>query len=538
MSDVTDMERSKGKRRAMIDENQFFREVTLRISSSLEIEEALAETFDYLQHFLPLEIISLNYYDPERAAAYTTASYSVDKGAVRFEEKAPLFRMDETTIEKLRREGASVDRKHVVRIFNQPQSDPIYRAFARFHNDLGLSSFSYVMLRLDIQANYQGVLLLSARGYDAFSEEHARLIQIVEEPIAIAMSNARRYWETLRLKDQLAEDNRAMHREMENISGNQVVGADFGLRQVMELVRQVSPMNSPVLLQGETGTGKEVIANAIHMASPRREGPLIRVQCGAIPETLLDSELFGHEKGAFTGAVQTKRGRFERADGGTIFFDEIGELTLDAQVKLLRVLQEQKFERLGGAQTLSVDARVIVATNRNLQELVQEKQFREDLWFRLNIFPIHLPPLRQRKEDIPALVQWLTDRKSREMGLPEQPMLAPGAMDQLLAYDWPGNVRELQNAIERAIILSRGKYLTFPHIGSRPMAEGAAEAAGKDDDFPSLDRVTSDHIRHALSLAEGRVQGKEGAAQLLGINASTLRARMRKLGISFGRKPR
>lgn len=521
----------------MIDENQFFREATLRITSSLEIEHALAETFGYLQPFFPLEIISLHYYDPERAAAYAVASYSVDVGAIRFEEKEPLFRMDRKTIENLRREGASVDREHVVGIFNQPRSDPIYRGFARFHRDLGLSSFSYLMLRLDIQANYQGVLLISAQGYDAFTQEHARLIQIVEEPFAIAMSNARRYREVVHLKDQLAEDNKAMHREMEHLSGNQVVGADFGLRQVMELVRQVAPMNAPVLLQGETGTGKEVIANAIHMASPRGENPLIRVQCGAIPDTLLDSELFGHEKGAFTGAMQTKRGRFERANGGTIFFDEIGELTLDAQVKLLRVLQDHKFERLGGAQTITADVRVIVATNRNLQEMVEKKRFREDLWFRLNIFPIHLPPLRQRKEDIPALVQWLLDGKTREMGLPTHPMLAPEAMDQLFAYDWPGNVRELQNVIERAIILSRGRPLEFPHLGFTQMAEMAEEVTGDGDSFPPLDQVVSDHVRHALSLTGGRVQGDGGAAQLLGINASTLRARMRKLGIPFGRNP-
>ena len=519
----------------MIDENQFFREVTLRISSHLEIEQALVKTFDYLKSFMPINVITLLYYDPERAAAYIMASFSEHEGAVGFDEREPLFRMDEETIERLRREGASVDREHVVRFINQPRSDPIYRAYAQFLGPLGLSSFSYLMMRLDIQADYQGVLLISAEGHNMYTQDHARMIRTVEEPFAIAMSNARRYREITRLRDQLVEDNKAMHREMEHLSGNQVVGADFGLRQVMELVRQVAPMNAPVLLQGETGTGKEVIANAIHMASPRGEGPLIRVQCGAIPDTLLDSELFGHEKGAFTGAVQTKRGRFERADGGTIFFDEIGELTLDAQVKLLRVLQDHKFERLGGTQTIAADVRVIVATNRNLQEMVQGKRFREDLWFRLNVFPIHLPPLRQRREDIPALVQWLINRKSREMGLPEQPMLAPGAMEQLLAYDWPGNVRELQNAIERAIILSWGKSLAFPQLELRPITEGAAETAGVGDGFPSLDQVASDHIRHTLSLTGGRVQGKRGAAQLLGVNASTLRARMRKLGIPFGR---
>ena len=517
----------------MVDENRFFREATLRITSSLEIGLALAGTFEHLKQFMPAEVISLHYFDPERDACFTMARYSARHGSAGHADE-PVFRMDQETVDRLRGEGASVDAEHTTRIYNRPRPDAIYQGFAGFLADLGLSPFSCIMLRLDIEANYQGVLLVSARGHDAFTEEQARLIRIMEEPVAIAMSNARRYLEAVRLRDQLADDNRAMHRELEHISGDQVVGADFGLRRVMDLVRQVAPMNSPVLLMGDTGTGKEVIANAIHMASPRREGPLIRVQCGAIPDTLLDSELFGHEKGAFTGAIQAKRGRFERADGGTIFFDEIGELTLDAQVKLLRVLQEREFERLGGSQTISVDVRVIAATNRNLEEAVRERRFREDVWFRLNVFPIHLPPLRQRKEDIPALVQWLMARKCREMGLPEHPDLAPGAMEMLQAYDWPGNVRELQNIIERALILCRGGELAFPHLGTAASGIAVADPGSSPGDFPPLDHMVSEHIQRAMSLAGGRVQGDGGAAQLLGVNPSTLRARMRKLGVPFG----
>ena len=532
---LMDREIAKGSRMTRIDEDGFFREVTVRITSSLEIKKALARTFEYLKQFIPMEVISLHYYVPERAAAYTMASFSQTQGAVGLDETAPLIRIDKKVMDKLRQEGATVDEDRRVAIFNRPKSDPIYRAIARFLEPLGLSCFSNLMLRLDIHGDYQGVMLISAGRHDAFTQEHARLIQIVAEPIAIALSNARRHWETQRLKDLLAEDNKAMHRDLEHLTGNQVVGADFGLRRVMELVRKVAPMNCPILLEGETGTGKEVIANAIHMASPRRDGPLVRVQCGAIPETLLASELFGHEKGAFTGAVQAKRGRFERADHGTIFLDEIGEITLDAQVELLRVLQEKEFERLGGTHTVTVDVRVIAATNRNLAEMVQRGRFREDLWFRLNVFPIQLPPLRHRKEDIPALVQWLIDRKAREMGLPEQPAMGPGAVDQLLAYHWPGNVRELQNVIERALILCQGLPLQFPHLGLRQPAYPQAAQGEKSEHFFVLDRVVSDHIRQALSLSGGRIQGDSGAAKLLGVNSSTLRARMRKLGIPFGR---
>ena len=522
----------------MVSENEFFREVTLRICGSLELEEALGRAYDYLSRHLPMDVLTLLYYDADRAAAFVMASYSPKGGAVGADETTPLVALDEKTMDRLRREGASVNREETVRIVNRPRRDALYHAIAGHLASHGLRTFSYLMVRLDIQAAYQGALSVAAAGHDRFGQDHARLLQLVSGPFAIAMSNARRYAEALRWRDRLAEDNRAMHRELEHLSGDQVVGAHFGLRRVMELVRQVAPMNAPVLLTGETGTGKEVIANAIHLASPRRDAPLVRVQCGAIPDALLDSELFGHERGAFTGAVQAKRGRFERADGGTLFFDEIGELTLEAQVKLLRVLQDKQFERLGGSRTLEVDVRVLAATNRDLQRAVIDGRFREDLWFRLNVFPIQLPPLRQRREDIPALVQWFLERKGREMGLPWQPRLGPGALEQLQAYEWPGNVRELQNVIERALILGRGEELEFPGLGRGvPVMRPAAAATPVGAAVVSLDQAMAEHIRLALSMAEGRVQGPGGAAAMLGINASTLRARMRKLKIRFGRGP-
>jgi len=519
----------------VVDENQFFREVTLRITSHLEIEHALASAYEYLRHFIPMEVVSLHYFDPERQAVFAMARYSERHGPTGHQEK-PVAEIDQPTIDELRSSGASVSPQRPVGIYNRPRSDPLHRGFTRFLRDLDLVTFSNLMLRLDIGAHYQGVLLISAPGHNAFTDEHAGLLRIIEEPVAISMSNARRYWETTLLKDQAVDESRAVHRELENLSGAHVIGADFGLRRVMNLVRQVAPTNSPVLLLGETGTGKEVIANAIHMASPRCDAPLIRVQCGAIPDTLLDSELFGHEKGAFTGAVEAKRGRFERADQGTIFFDEIGELTLDAQVKLLRVLQDKEFERLGGSQTHRVDVRVIAATNRNLEEHVRHQRFREDLWFRLNVFPIYLPPLRQRREDVPALVQWFVDRKCREMGLARKPRVSPEAMEQLHEYEWPGNVRELQNVVERSLILCRDRPLEFPHlgVGAGPMAPALAPASSEA--FPTLDEMSTSHIRRALLAAEGRVQGEGGAAELLGLKPSTLRARMRKLNIPYGRR--
>ena len=303
------------------------------------------------------------------------------------------------------------------------------------------------------------------------------------------------------------------------------------------MIEQVAPLDSPVLLLGETGTGKEVIANAIHYSSPRRNGPFIKVNCGAIPETLLDSELFGHEKGAFTGAIAQKRGRFERADKGTIFLDEIGELPLQAQVRLLRVVQTKEIERVGGTSSIPVDTRIISATNRNLQEMVASARFREDLWFRLNVFPVMIPPLRQRKEDIPALVHHFIEHKCVELKLPSRPVLAPGVIDRLIAYDWPGNVRELQNMIERALILQRGGIISLDMLLPPANAKEAPPPQERTrDEFLSLEDINSQHIRQALERAGGKINGRGGAAEILRINPNTLRKRMNRLGIPYGRK--
>src|SRR5512136_3395663 len=347
-----------------------------------------------------------------------------------------------------------------------------------------------------------------------------------------------RHQEVSRLKDMLADDNRYLFSELRLVSGEEIIGSDFGLKTVMDMVQQVAPLDSPVLLLGETGTGKEVIANAIHYSSPRKDGPFIKVNSGAIPETLVDSELFGHEKGAFTGAISQWRGRFERADKGTIFLDEIGELPSHAQVRLLHVLQKKEIERVGGTSSIPVDIRIISATHRNLEEMIASRRFREDLWFRLNVFPIMIPPLRQRKEDIPALVHHFIDRKSIELRLTERPVLAPDALERLEAYDWPGNVRELENLIERALIHSRGGILSFEMLSAPQVPAGreVAREAGRNRTVLSLDEMNAQHIRQALETAGGKINGPGGAAQILGLHPNTLRSRMNKLGIPYGRK--
>jgi transcriptional regulator with GAF, ATPase, and Fis domain len=392
-----------------------------------------------------------------------------------------------------------------------------------------------------VKGNQIGSLLVFADGLNQYTAEHARLLKLLHRPFAIAISNALELKEVIRLKDMLADDNRYLFEELRSASGDDIVGSDFGLKAVMRMVQQVAPLDSPVLLLGETGTGKEVIANAIHYSSPRKDGPFIKVNCGAIPETLLDSELFGHEKGAFTGAISQKRGRFERADKGTIFLDEIGELPAQAQVRLLRVLQTKEIERVGGTTSIPVDIRILSATNRNLQEMIASGRFREDLWFRINVFPIMIPPLRQRREDIPALVHHLIERKSKELKFAERPVLATGAIDRLMAYDWPGNVRELENLIERSLIQSRGDILSFKTLLARQVPGGGREEtreAGRNRTLLSLEEINAQHIRQALEMAGGKISGRGGAAQILGLHPNTLRARMNRLGIPYGRKSR
>jgi len=488
----------------------------------------LRNVFDYLTDFIPMDTMGLHRIDLERMEINAVAEVARDGVVKMIQDEVMIFPVDDELLALIKESHA---RNVMVSIHNHPETLPksAIRCFPH------LASRSVITVSLRIQNEVIGGLVLSAEGYDRYTEQHAALLELVKEPIALAMSNAWRFQEMARLKDLLVEDNRALATDLERVSGTQVIGADTGLSQVMEMIQSVAPMSNPVLLLGETGTGKEVIANAIQLLSLRHNGPMVRVQCGAIPETLLDSELFGHEKGAFTGAIERKRGRFERANGGTIFLDEIGELTPDAQVKLLRVLQEKQFERVGGNQTLTADVRVIVATHRDLAQMVREGRFREDLWYRLNVFPIQIPPLRFRRQDIPLLIRYFVERKAREMNLEKIPKISPENIERLKAYDWPGNVRELQNVIERSLILSRGGILSFPTLGTSTRPQTSARMFAQSSKSKTLNEVTAEHIRQTLAETGGRIAGPGGAARILAIHPSTLRSRMGKLGIEQSR---
>jgi transcriptional regulator with GAF, ATPase, and Fis domain len=479
----------------------------------------------YLRKVIPGDRAFLQIYDPGFGAMRTIAMATASGGHT-LDLLTPLSEEARTSIGRTA-ESSPQD----VIIFDQPEKMAISREMLRFH---GVTATSLMVLLLASEGKSVGNLVVISEGSKTHNPEHARLLALLKEPFIVAMSNALRHREVLKLQDLLADDNRYLQRELLGKSGEDIIGANFGLAAIMEMVREVAPLDSPVLLLGETGTGKDVIANAIHYSSSRRDGPFIKVNCGAIPDTLIDSELFGHEKGAFTGAVSQKRGRFERADKGTIFLDEVAELPLQAQVKLLRVLHNREIERVGGTKLITLDIRIITATNRDLEGLVKRGDFREDLWFRLNVFPIVIPPLRERKSDLPALVQHFIGLKARELKLGAVPELAPGAIHTLMEYDWPGNVRELQNLVERALILHRDGPLSFEGLTSS-MRRDVSESESQLSDSDNLAEMTTRHISRVLKKANGRIHGPGGAADLLGINPSTLRNRMKKLGIEYGR---
>ena len=378
----------------------------------------------------------------------------------------------------------------------------------------------------------------------AFEPKAAVLAAVLHGPFTVALANDRRLRELVALKEAAEADRQSLllRLKRQDIT-DLIVGAEGGLRGVMQRVQLVARAETPVLILGETGTGKEVVARAIHQQSQRASGPFLRVNCGAIPHELIDSELFGHERGSFTGAVATRKGWFERADNGTLFLDEIGELSGAAQVRLLRILQDGSFQRVGGQQTLTVNVRVVAATNRDLHRMVREGSFREDLWYRIAVFPINLPALRERPEDIPTLARHFALRASERLGLTPQ---APSAADLALltAYDWPGNVRELAAVLERAAILGDGRRLEVGAAlgvgGGRPVAVPATTAPQAPSTVATPGSATladreRQHIEETLARTAGRVEGHFGAARILGLNPNTLRGRMRKLGIDARR---
>jgi formate hydrogenlyase transcriptional activator len=376
-----------------------------------------------------------------------------------------------------------------------------------------------------------GLLSLARIAPIAFSARDMEFLTLIANQVAIAVENALAYREIAELKDRLAEEKVYLEDEIRSeLNFEEIVGRSAALRSVLQEIETVAPTDSTVLIYGETGTGKELIARAIHNLSSRSKGSFVKLNCAAIPTGLLESEMFGHEKGAFTGAVGQRIGRFELAHHGTVFLDEIGEIPLELQPKLLRVLQEREFERLGSSRTMRTDARLIAATNRDLAEMVDDQKFRADLFYRLNVFPVHVPSLRERPDDIPLLVRHFVQQFARRMGKAVD-TIPTETMNVLTRYHWPGNIRELQNLLERAMILSTGPILKVPLHDLQTQSAPAAAARKVE----TLEESERRHILDALDAADWVISGPKGAASSLGLKRSTLQARMEKLGIRRAR---
>jgi len=385
-------------------------------------------------------------------------------------------------------------------------------------------------LPLATARNRLGSLAFGSRRVAAYESADVELMQQVANQVALAVENALAFREIAELKDKLAQEKIYLEEEIRTDHNfGEIVGQDPALRQVLKQVETVAPTDSTVLIRGETGTGKELIARAIHHLSSRRERTFVKVNCAAIPTGLLESELFGHEKGAFTGAIAQKIGRFELGHQGTLFLDEVGDIPLELQPKLLRVLQEQEFERLGSPRTIRVNVRLVAATNRDLPQMVGDGEFRMDLYYRLNVFPLALPPLRERREDIPRLVRHFVHKFAQRMGRQIETIPAE-VLSALKAYSWPGNIRELENLIERAVILSPGPVLQVPlgevQTGGQLEKTLAESAAG------TLVEAERKHILRVLREANWVLGGPTGAAARLGMKRSTLHWKMKKLGIA------
>lgn len=387
-------------------------------------------------------------------------------------------------------------------------------------------SRSFCFVPLTTAAHRLGAIGFVSLEKEAYSEADLKFLQQVANPVAVAVENALAFQEIAQLKDKLAKEKLYLEEELRLEHGfEDIIGDSDALKQVLKQVEVVAPTDSTVLIQGETGTGKELIARAIHRLSGRSERTFVKLNCAAIPTGLLESELFGHERGAFTGAITQKAGRFELADKGTIFLDEVGEIPLELQSKLLRVLQEQEFERLGSTKTVRVNVRLIAATNRDLKTMVEAKQFRGDLYYRLNVFPVTMPPLRDRREDIPTLVRYFTQHYAGRMKKNIQAVPAK-TLEILSSYTWPGNVRELENLVERSVILTQGTDLQVPLSELQTTNESTVSS------MTALEEAERDHILRALQETKWVVGGAAGAAARLGVKRTTLQSKMQKFGIT------
>jgi hydrogenase-4 transcriptional activator len=500
----------------------------------LEIGEAVAQAAPQLFQRMPINLVLIRHFDVERHLVESIATGICRPHAVPQQHRSELSAADfETLIAWSRRN--ELFHGDALRI------EPLPRG--TLPSDL---RGEVVIGPLNGEHGPVGLAIFATEQPRRFQDRHIEVIQHLLEPFAVWIENDRRQRELRVLREATEADNQSLLKKLGRTGlSDTIVGSRTGLREAMEKVEQVAHTDVPVLILGESGSGKEVVARAIHERSNRAKGPFLRVNCGAISPDLIDSELFGHEKGSFTGATGLRKGWFERADGGTLLLDECGELTPGAQVRLLRVLQDGTFERVGGESQVNVDVRIIAATHRNLEAMTADGSFRHDLWYRLSVFPLRLPALRDRKHDIPDMARHFAQRSAQRLGMPPLE-LTEEDLRLLVSYPWPGNVRELAAVLERAVILGEGKRIdvakslggqpqpTLPSpTVATPFVVSAPPTAGSE--FFTLDEAMAKHIEAALIQTQGRIEGPFGAARLLRINPHTLRGRMRNLGLDWQR---
>ncbi|MGH7147080.1 MAG: sigma 54-interacting transcriptional regulator [Nitrospiraceae bacterium] len=490
-------------------------EVNNAVVSRLDLRDVFAATTASLHRVMPHEIASLYLYDPDNEVFRRHALDSPrGKGLLKEGLVGPI---DSTPAGPAFRTGKAA-------LFDENDLKRLNSEIGRLLLAEGVKSGCCVPLLSHNRV--LGTLNIGSFRESVFTQDEVDLLSQVGSQVAIAVENALAYQQITELKDKLAKEKLYLEDEIRiEYNFEEIIGDSPALKRVLKQVEIVAPTDSTVLILGETGTGKELIARAIHNLSGRQERTFVKLNCAAIPSGLLESELFGHERGAFTGAIAQKVGRFELADKATLFLDEIGDIPLELQSKLLRVLQEQEFERLGSTRTIKINARLVAATNRNLAEMVAGKEFRNDLYYRLNVFPLTVPALRDRREDIPLLVRYFAQKFARRMNK-KIDSISTESMTTLSRYHWPGNIRELENLIERAVILSQGAELYVP------LAELKAVTSAETQPITSLEAAERDHIMRALQAAKWIIGGPAGAAAKLGMKRTTLQSKMQKLSIS------
>ncbi|HYL79752.1 MAG TPA: sigma 54-interacting transcriptional regulator, partial [Candidatus Acidoferrum sp.] len=512
--DLTERKRFEQELENERDRLRLLLELTNQVVSSLDLRSVFRAVSTSLRRFAQADAAMLLLPDPERNRLRLFAlEFPESRGFLREDLHIPV-------------EGSSlgqVFRTGEPRVIEGPDLPPDASEILRAAAEEGVRSSC--ALPLINRERVIGVLALSRKAAVPFLGGEVDFLLQGAAQVAIAVENALDYHQVIRASERLAEERLYLQDEIRTeCNFEEMVAESFALKEVLKQVEHVAPTDSTVLILGETGSGKERVARAIHDCSARRDRSFIKMNCAAIPLGLLESELFGHEKGAFTGAIARKVGRFELAHQGTLFLDEVGDIPLELQPKLLRVLQDQEFERLGSTRTQRVDVRLVAATNRDLAQMIADRQFRDDLYYRLNVFPIRVPPLRERREDIPCLVRHFVSLYARRMNK-RIDSISPGDMEAFAQYPWPGNVRELQNFVERAVILSSGRVL---HLPLNDLPQTVERPPAPDT---TMRRVEREHILRALQATNWVVGGPKGAAAYLGLKRTTLLARMERLGI-------